>query len=139
MKYIKHILLLFALILIGCEGPVGPEGPAGPSGPAGPQGEQGEDGGFTFNETRRGSTDNDGLALETFSGRRLQDTIVACWVDAGEGLWAQIAYDSVNIGTGQNPDIRPNFACIGEESQGDLDVYVVGAPEQRYIIAAFGI
>ncbi len=37
-------ILVFAFVMIGCEGEVGPQGPAGPEGPEGAQGPAGEDG-----------------------------------------------------------------------------------------------
>ena len=147
MKYVKHALALFALILVGCEGPVGPAGPQGPTGPAGPQGEQGEEGAagsFTYQESATGTTNEDGLGLALFPDRKRTDTVVVCWVDAGEGVWAQLGFDTVLL---QNPDgptdpsaeFLINNACLSQEVEAGLGVSVVTSPGTRYLIVAYGI
>lgn len=100
-------LSIFALVLLGCEGPEGPAGLAGPQGEAGlagPQGETGPPGATNINSitfalteagfTNSGSTEGFTRAMPTITSAVVSGGVVLAYTDLGSGgsAWTALPF-----------------------------------------------
>ena len=147
--------VLFLIFLLGaCEGPVGPEGPPGPQGPPGLPGPPGPNP-FGFYERQEGHLDDKGLARMFFDGRRMDNTLVFCYVAGRTGItsgvitsqeWFQLTTDFVTqvVDDGQGGIITRHveygYCQVTErmDNKNGLDVELFHDPNRKYLIVAIG-
>jgi hypothetical protein len=123
-------ILVAAVSLSACEGPMGPEGPQGPSGPqgppgpagpTGPQGPQGPAGPGSTSYFYSGQLNASGqvaMGLPAAAGTITRLPQVTCYVAAAaNGPYFEIAYDTVG-----------EHYCILRDSGGSLFVEVRSVP-----------
>ncbi len=102
----RTLILLLAILAVACEGPVGP-----PGAPA-------------EIVSQMVQVDSEGKAALQFVGRRIEDTVVSCWIgESPEGPWYGVASDVVF-----------GLLCVAMNTETSLWVQLFGGPADWFFL-----